>query len=98
MNTILSKQTAIITGASSGIGQGIAIAMARAGANVVINYHSDEQGAAETLKVVEDAGGKGIIYEADVSSEEGVTGLFAEAKKVYGTVDILVNNAGIQKD
>ncbi len=94
----LSKQTALVTGASSGIGQAIAIAMGSAGAQVLINYYHDEMGAQDTLKTLEGAGGKGMIYKADISKEEEVTAMFAEAKKQFGTVDILVNNAGIQKD
>ncbi|MGV3539413.1 MAG: SDR family oxidoreductase [Rufibacter sp.] len=94
----LAGQVAVVTGASSGIGQGIAIRMAKEGAKVVINYHSDEEGAQETLKQVEAARGTAIIHAADVSKEEEVAILFAAAKQAFGTVDILVNNAGIQKD
>lgn len=98
MDKYLLKQTAVVTGASSGIGQAIAIAMASAGANVLINFYNDEDGAARTLKAVEDSGSKGLIYKADVSKEPEVLGMFAAVKKEFGTLDILVNNAGIQKD
>lgn len=94
----LEGKVAIITGASSGIGQGIAIAMGQAGAKVVINYHSDEEGAKETQKQIEQAGGKAIILKADVSKPEDVQLLIATATKQFGTVDILVNNAGVQQD
>ena len=98
MSNLLSNQAAIITGASSGIGQAIAIAMAAAGAQVLINYHRDEAGAQDTLKQLELAGGKGLIYKADIGKEEEVLAMFAAAKKEFGNIDILVNNAGIQKD
>jgi glucose 1-dehydrogenase len=94
----LKDQVALITGASSGIGQGIAIRMAQEGANVVINYFSDEEGAQNTLKQIQLAGGKGFIYQADVSKEAEVEQMFAAAKKEFGALDILVNNAGIQDD
>ncbi|MFB9865187.1 SDR family oxidoreductase [Rufibacter immobilis] len=94
----LQNQVALVTGASSGIGQGIAIRMAQDGAQVVINYNSDEEGAQETLKQIEAAGGKGFIVEADVSKEDQVNKMFSQAKEAFGSVDILVNNAGIQKD
>jgi glucose 1-dehydrogenase len=94
----LYGQTALVTGASSGIGKAIAIAMAKAGANVVINYHTDEQGGQTTLNEILDTGGKGFIFKADVSKEEEITAMFRELYKQYQTIDILVNNAGIQKD
>ncbi|ALI98689.1 SDR family oxidoreductase [Rufibacter tibetensis] len=93
-----TPQTVLVTGASSGIGQGIAIAFGQQGANVIINYHGDEESARETLKQVEEGGGKGFICKADVGKEEDVTRMFQEAIDTYGTVDVLVSNAGIQKD
>lgn len=95
---LLSTQTALVTGASSGIGQEIAVRMAAAGANVAINYYKDEQGANETLQHIETAGGKGLIVKANVSKEDEVMGMFAATKKEFGSIDILINNAGIQKD
>jgi len=95
---ILYGQTALVTGASGGIGQAIAIAMGKAGANVIINYHSDDKGAAETLSDVELGDAKGLIVKADVSKEEEVIAMYEKALKTFGTIDILVNNAGIQKD
>ncbi|EMR04503.1 glucose 1-dehydrogenase [Cesiribacter andamanensis] len=95
---LLTGQTALITGASSGIGQAIAIAMAQAGARVVINFHSDEEGAEKTRQVVEKAGRKALVIQADVGSEEEVKKMVADAIDAFGSLDILVNNAGIQKD
>jgi glucose 1-dehydrogenase len=94
----LEGQAAIITGASSGIGAGIAIAFARAGARVVINYSSGEDRAMKVLEQVKSFGGDGFIFKADVSREADVQAMFAETIARFGTVDILVNNAGLQKD
>lgn len=94
----LEGQTAVITGASSGIGAGIARAFAEAGARVVVNYSSSEDKALKVLEEVERLGGDAFIYKADVSKEADVKSMFAEAIKRYGTVDILVNNAGLQND
>ncbi|RYF91029.1 MAG: glucose 1-dehydrogenase, partial [Chitinophagaceae bacterium] len=91
-------KTILITGASSGIGQGIAIAFGKLRANVVINYHSDEDGAKETLSKVESGGGKGMIVKADVGNEEAVKSMFEKAIDAFGKLDVLVNNSGIQKD
>ena len=92
------KKTVIVTGASSGIGQGIAIAFGKQGANVVVNYHSDEDGAQSTLDKLIAAGGQGFIHKADVSKEEEVIELFEKTKEKYQDLDVLINNAGIQKD
>lgn len=94
----LKGQTAIITGASSGIGQNIAIAMAREGANVCVNYSSSQEGAEDTKKEIESLGGSAFTIQADVSSREDVSNMFRKTIDTYGTVDILVSNAGIQKD
>lgn len=94
----LHNQTAIVTGASSGIGQGIAIALAKEGAHVCINYHSSEEGAQETLQHIREAGGEAFIHKADVSDPDDVKEMFRETIEKYKTVDILINNAGIQKD
>ena len=100
MEISLQNQVAIITGASSGIGAGIAKSMSQSGAMVVINY--PYEGALEqanaVLKEVTDAGGKGIVYQCDVSKEDEVVKMFQDVVAQFGTVDILVNNAGIQKD
>jgi glucose 1-dehydrogenase len=94
----LKGQVALVTGASSGIGQGIAIKMALEGAHIVVNYYSDEKGAQATQKAIEKAGGNCLLVKADVSKEVEVEEMFAKAKKEFGTIDILVNNAGIQED
>ncbi|AKD03834.1 SDR family oxidoreductase [Pontibacter korlensis] len=94
----LKGKVALVTGASSGIGQGIAIAMGHAGAKVVVNFHSDEDGARDTQKLIEDAGGEAITARADVSKAEDAQKLIDTAVEHFGRLDILVNNAGIQKD
>jgi glucose 1-dehydrogenase len=98
MKTQSTRQTILVTGASSGIGQGIAIAFGQQGANVVVNYHSDEEGAGHTLDMIKKGGGTGYIHKADVGNEEEVTGMFTKAVAEFGTLDVLINNAGIQKD
>lgn len=100
MEISLRNQVAIVTGASSGIGSGIAKSLAAAGAAVIVN-HSSEHSADEArniLKEITDAGGTGITYQCDVSSEEQVIKMFQEVISQFGTVDILINNAGVQKD
>ncbi|MHA4846365.1 SDR family oxidoreductase [Flavitalea antarctica] len=93
-----NKQTVLVTGASSGLGQGIAIAFGRLGANVIVNYHSDKDGAEKTLKAVEEGGGKGIVLKADVSDEEQVKAMFETAITAFPDLDVLVANAGLQQD
>lgn len=94
----LANKVAVVTGSSSGIGQGIAIAMGQAGAKVVINYHSDEEGAKETQRQIEQAGSKAVILQANVAKPEDAQKLIDTARESFGTVDILVNNAGVQQD
>lgn len=100
MEISLHNQVAIVTGASSGIGTGIAKSMAAAGAAVIVNHSSERslKEAESVLKEITDAGGKGITYQCDVSKEDQVVKMFRDVVKEFGTVDILVNNAGIQKD
>ncbi|MBI4849683.1 MAG: SDR family oxidoreductase [Nitrospirae bacterium] len=95
---ILKNQTALVTGASSGIGEGIAKAMAAAGANVVVNYSSKEDAANLIVQDIKKAGGSAIAVKADVSSEDQALAMFRTMFDTYGTVDILINNSGIQKD
>ena len=92
----LSGKVALVTGASKGVGRGIAIALARHGATIVINYNRDLAGAQETLALVEAAGSSGITVKASVASSDQVDAMFDLVKETYGRVDILVNNAGIQ--
>ena len=94
----LQGQVAIVTGASSGIGAGVAVAFAQAGARIVINYSSSEEKAAQVLREVKGIGAEAFIFKADVSREGEVKDMFRETIDRFGTVDILVNNAGLQKD
>src|SRR3954453_14552814 len=100
MQKKLENQIAIVTGASSGIGAGVAHSMAAAGATVVVNFPVDAtKEMAETVKNdINSLGGIAITYKADVSKEVEVQKMFADVIEEYGTVDILVNNAGLQKD
>jgi len=91
-------EAAVVTGASSGIGQGVAIALAKRGASVLVNYHGDEEGAADTVRRAEACGGRAEALQGDVSNEEDVAAMVARAHDSFGGVDVLVANAGIQKD
>ncbi|MCX6587097.1 MAG: SDR family NAD(P)-dependent oxidoreductase [Acidobacteria bacterium] len=92
----LSGKVALVTGASKGVGRGIALALARHGATVVVNYNSDEPGARETLSAIEAAGGRGLILQASVASAPQIDRMFDQITETYGRLDILVNNAGVQ--
>lgn len=94
----LHRQTAIVTGASSGIGQAIAVALAADGANVAVNYHSDEEGAKETQSQIEAVNGHCILVKGDIGKQQDVKRLFDKTKEAFGDLHILVSNAGIQKD
>lgn len=94
----LKNRVAIITGASSGIGQGIAIRFGKAGIKVIVNYHSDEEEAVKTKEQIQKDGGQAEIFQANISKEEEVKALFDHCRKTFGNPDILVCNAGIQKD
>lgn len=100
MEISLHNQVAVVTGASSGIGSGIAKSLASAGAIVIVNHSSprSKDEATSVLKEITDAGGQGITYQCDVSQEDQVIRMFQDVISEFGTVDILVNNAGIQKD
>ncbi len=97
-NPRLKGQSALVTGANSGIGKGIAIALANEGANVVVNYVTHPEAAAEVVNQIKTNGGNAIALEADVSNEQQVQEMFKEMYKQLGTIDILINNAGLQKD
>ena len=93
----LKGKVAVVTGASKGIGAGIAKGLAAAGASVVVNYASSKQGADQVVAEITKAGGKAIAVQGDVSKGADVTRLFAETKKAFGSLDVLVNNAGVYK-
>src|SRR2546422_2072007 len=91
----LSEKVAIVTGASKGIGAGIATALGTAGARVAVNYSSDRQGAERVAQAITDNGGKAIAVGADVSKAADVARLFKEVHSTFGRLDVLVNNAGV---
>ncbi|HTV15096.1 MAG TPA: glucose 1-dehydrogenase [Acidobacteriaceae bacterium] len=93
----LAGKTAIVTGAGSGIGQGIAKRLGREGARVVVDYVGGEDGADETRKAIETAGGQAVEVLADVTKMADIEKLVETAWKEYGSADILVNNAGMEK-
>jgi len=93
----LENKVAVITGASKGIGAGIAKHLAAAGASVVVNYASAKAGADAVVAEITSNGGKAIAVQGNVSNEADVARLFDETKKAFGAVDILVNNAGVYK-
>jgi 3-oxoacyl-[acyl-carrier protein] reductase len=94
----LSGRVALVTGASRGIGRGIAVALARAGARAIVNYKEDDTGAKETVAAVEDGGGTAWACRADVSDRAQVEAMIASTHERFGRLDILVNNAGITRD
>jgi len=97
-NPKLKGQSALVTGANSGIGLAVAIALANDGANVVVNYVTHPEAADAVVKQIGDNGGNAMAIKADVSNEVEVQSMFQQMIAKYGTIDILVNNAGLQKD
>lgn len=91
----LKGKVAVVTGASKGIGAGIAKGLASAGASVVVNYASSREGADQVVSDINRKGGKAVAVQGDVSKAADVERLFAETKKAFGKLDVLVNNAGI---
>jgi len=91
----LTGKVAVVTGASKGIGAGIAKGMASEGASVVVNYSSSKEGADRVVQEITREGGKAIAVQGDMSKSADVKRLFTETKKAFGSVDILVNNAGV---
>ncbi len=97
-NPKLKGQSALVTGANSGIGLAVAIALANDGANVVVNYVTHPEAADDVVKQIENSGGNAVAIKADVSKEDEVQAMFQQMYDKYGTIDILVNNAGLQRD
>lgn len=95
---LLDGKTALVTGASRGIGRAIALRLAAEGASVAINYAGNTAKAEETKAAIEAAGGKAALFQADVSDSAQVERMVAAVTEMFGTIDILVNNAGITRD
>lgn len=95
---LLPGQKALVTGASSGIGKAIAINLAHAGADVMINYLSGPEKAEAVAEEARHCGAKAVTHQGDVSKEDQVEAMFATMVETFGAVDILINNAGLQKD
>jgi glucose 1-dehydrogenase len=98
MPQLLTGQKALVTGANSGIGKAVAIALGQAGADVVVNYVRGEEAAKEVVETIKATGNKAIAVLADVSKEDQVQAMFKKMLEEFGTIDILVNNAGLQQD
>jgi len=95
MSGKLAGKVAVVTGASKGIGAGIALGLAAEGAAVVVNYSSSKEGAEKVVAQIAQQGGRAVAVQANVSKLADIQRLFAEAKNAFGRVDILVNNAGV---
>ena len=95
---LLKGQKALVTGANSGIGRGIAIALAHAGADVIVNYFSGEEQAMQTVEEASHCSSRVIAHKADVSQESQVREMYERMFDEFGTIDILINNAGLQMD
>ena len=94
----LAGQKALVTGANSGIGEAVAIALGEAGADVVVNYVTGEDRAEAVADEIRRSGVRALVHQADVSEEDQVQQMFRCAIAELGTIDILVNNAGLQRD
>ena len=98
INKVLKGQKALVTGANSGIGQAVAVALARAGADVVVNYLTHPEAATATVRQITGYGVNAYAHQADISHEDQVQVMFQRMIQEFGTIDVLVNNAGLQKD
>jgi 3-oxoacyl-[acyl-carrier protein] reductase len=98
MNETSVARVALVTGASKGIGQAICVELAMSGYRIVVNYRSDEKGAADTLEMVREAGSGGQIIQFDVTDFDATQRAVADILKEHGAVDALINNAGITAD
>jgi glucose 1-dehydrogenase len=96
IHRVLVGQKALVTGASKGLGQAMAIGFARAGADVLVNYSTDEAGARHTARVIEEHGGRAVVFKANVAKEDEVKAMFACMLESFGRLDICVPNAAIQ--
>ena len=94
----LAGQKALVTGANSGIGKAVAVALGQAGADVVVNYVTGESAAAEVVEAIRAAGTEAYAHPADVSREDAVQQMFVTMLERFGTIDVLVANAGLQRD
>ncbi|MCR4420719.1 MAG: 3-oxoacyl-[acyl-carrier-protein] reductase [Clostridia bacterium] len=95
---LLDDRVALVTGASRGIGRAIAIALAREGARVAVNYLKEARAAEETVRLIEASGGTAVTLQGDVGHLEAAENMVQEVTRTFGRLDILVNNAGISKD
>lgn len=95
---LLKGQKALVTGANSGIGRAVAMALGQSGADVVVNYVDGDAAAQEVVNAVVASGSRAIAIKADVSNEAQVQAMFERMYREFGTIDILVNNAGLQRD
>jgi glucose 1-dehydrogenase len=95
---LLKGQKALVTGANSGIGKAIAIALGAAGADVAVNYVDGDSAAQDVVDTIASGGSRAMAIKADVSNESEVQAMFQQMYKEFGTIDILVNNAGLQRD
>src|SRR2546422_6907959 len=95
---VLRGQKALVTGANSGIGLGVALALGCAGADVVVNYVSGDETAQQVVEEIKQSGVQAYAHKADVSKEDQVQAMFQRMFNAFGTIDILINNAGLQRD
>ena len=98
VDKVLKGQKALVTGANSGIGKGIAVALGQAGADVVVNYVTGDESAQQVVEEIQKSGSNSFAYKADISKEDQIKKMFQRMFDEFSTIDILVNNAGIQKD
>ncbi|HEY8891653.1 MAG TPA: 3-oxoacyl-[acyl-carrier-protein] reductase [Clostridium sp.] len=95
---MLKGKTAVVTGASRGIGRAIALKLAKLGVNIVVNYRKSQDAVVEVVKEIEALGVKALAVQADISSYDDVGNMMKKCMEEFGSIDILVNNAGITKD
>jgi glucose 1-dehydrogenase len=98
VHKVLTGQKALVTGANSGIGKAVAIALGQAGADVVVNYVEGDDAANAVVEEIKKSGVRAYAHRADVSSEDQVAEMFVRMMREFGTIDILVSNAGLQRD